>query len=304
MGYAMVLIDEFQDASPARARLARALVDQPHRYLMTVGDDWQAINRFAGADISVMTDFNQWFGEGPTLRLQTTFRCTQTTADTAAAFVQKNPRQLTKIVRALGDQPGDSVELIRLQSEDEIPKAIESWLRDLSSRVPSATVDVLGRYGFEKKLVPQRRFPNLTVTFRTAHSAKGLEADYVLVPRMVSGMYGFPSEVVDDPVLGIVMSEADRFPHGEERRLFYVALTRAKKRATLITVRGRESSFVAELLKDGRLADSSLSTAAPVVVCPTCGRGSLVPRSGPYGQFYGCSTFPACRHTQQAVTPT
>lgn len=301
MGYAMVLVDEFQDASPARARLARALVDQPHRYLMTVGDDWQAINRFAGADISVMTDFNQWFGEGPTLRLQTTFRCTQTTADTAAAFVQKNPRQLRKTVRALGDQPGDSVELIRLQSEDEIPKAIESWLRDLSPRVPSATVDVLGRYGFEKKLVPQRGFPNLTVTFRTAHSAKGLEADYVLVPRMVSGMYGFPSEVVDDPVLGIVMSEADRFPHGEERRLFYVALTRAKKRATLITVRGRESSFVTELLKDGRLAGSPLSTAAPVIVCPTCGRGSLVPRSGPYGQFYGCSTFPACRRTQQSV---
>lgn len=108
MGYEMVLVDEFQDASPARARLARALVDQPHRYLMTVGDDWQAINRFAGADISVMTDFNSWFGEGPTLRLQTTFRCTQTIADTAAAFVQKNPRQLAKTVPSHPAGPGRS----------------------------------------------------------------------------------------------------------------------------------------------------------------------------------------------------
>ena len=183
MGYAMVLVDEFQDASPARARLARALVDKPHRYLMTVGDDWQAINRFAGADISVMTDFNRWFGEGPTLRLQTTFRCTQTTADTAADVRPEEP-PTTEEGRSMrsGDDPGVPVELIRLQSEDEIQEAIGSWLRDLSSRVSAATVDVLGRYGFEKKLVPRRTTANLTVTFRTAHSSKGLEADYVLCP--------------------------------------------------------------------------------------------------------------------------
>lgn len=303
MGYTLVLVDEFQDASPARARLARALVDKPHRHLMTVGDDWQAINRFAGADISVMTDFNRWFGDGPTLRLQTTFRCTQTTADTAAAFVQKNPRQLRKSVVAAGDEPGVPVELIRLQSEDEIEGAIEAWLRHLSASAPGASVDVLGRYGFEKKVMPRKTPSNLTVTFRTAHSSKGLEVDYVLVPRMVSGMYGFPSEVVDDPVLSIVMSESDRFPHGEERRLFYVALTRARKRATLVTVQSRESAFVTELLKDGRLVESDLSTAQPVVVCPSCGHGSLVPRSGPYGHFFGCSRFPACRHTQEAEVP-
>ena len=298
MGYDMVLVDEFQDVSPARARLARALVRKPHRYLMTVGDDWQAINRFAGADISVMTDFNRWFGEGPTLRLQTTFRCTQTIADTAAGFVQKNPRQISKTVRAFQRDPGAPVSLVRLQSEDEIPGAIEAWLTELSGRVASASVDVLGRYGFERKLLPSAAYPNLKLSFRTAHSSKGLEADYVLIPRMVSGTYGFPSEIVDDPVLRLVMSDADRFPLGEERRLFYVALTRARKAVTLMTVRGRESTFVAELVKDKVLQESPLSTAEAVVVCPTCGQGSLVPRTGRYGEFYGCTRFPACRHTQ------
>lgn len=302
IAFKMVLVDEFQDASPARARLARALVGKKHRYLMTVGDDWQAINRFAGADISVMTDFNTWFGQGPTLRLQTTFRSTQTIADTAAEFVQKNPRQLKKVVRAFQQDPGARVGLIRLQSENEIPEAIEAWLRDLSSRGSAATVDVLGRYGFERDLLPRTRYPNLTVTFRTAHSSKGLEADYVVIPRMVSGMYGFPSEVVDDPVLSLVMSDADRFPHGEERRLFYVALTRAKKEIILITVRGRESAFVTELRQNDLLRESSLSTAAPVIVCPTCKQGALVARKGPYGDFYGCSRFPGCRHTQQSVS--
>ncbi|MDH2414336.1 UvrD-helicase domain-containing protein [Nocardioides sp. CER19] len=299
MGYEMVLVDEFQDASPARARLARALVDRPHRYLMTVGDDWQAINRFAGADISVMTDFNSWFGEGPTLRLQTTFRCTQTIADTAAAFVQKNPRQIAKTVRSFRSDAGVPVSLIRLESEDQITDAIGAWLADLSAKVSSATVDILGRYGFERKLLPRAPYPNLTVTFRTAHSSKGLEADYVLIPRMVSGTYGFPSEIVDDPVLRLVMSDADRFPHGEERRLLYVALTRARKAVTLMTVSGRESSFVAELAKAGALAESPLSTAVPVVACPACGQGALVARTGPYSEFLGCTRFPACRHTQR-----
>lgn len=189
--------------------------------------------------------------------------------------------------------------LVRLESEDQITDAIRSWLADLSRTVSSATVDVLGRYGFEGKLLPRATYPNLTVTFRTAHSSKGLEADYVLIPRMVSGTYGFPSEIVDDPVLGLVMSDADRFPHGEERRLFYVALTRARKAVTLMTVSGRESSFVAELATVGALAGSALSTAAPVIVCPACEQGALVPRQGPFGDFLGCTRFPACRHTQR-----
>ncbi len=300
MGYDMVLVDEFQDASPARARLARALVDKPHRYLMTVGDDWQAINRFAGADISVMTDFNRWFGEGPTLKLQTTFRCTQTIADTAAAFVQKNPRQLAKTVRAFQPDAGALVSLVRLGSEEEIPGTIEAWLSALSERVTSPVrVDVLGRYGFESRLLPSATYPNLTVTFRTAHSSKGLEADYVVIPRMVSGTYGFPSEVTDDPVLGLVMSDADRYPHGEERRLFYVALTRAKREVVLMTVEGKESAFVSELIKDGVVVTSDLSSAPPALVCPACGEGTLALRNGPYGEFLGCARFPRCRHTQK-----
>ena len=216
-------------------------------YLLTVGDDWQAINRFAGADISVMTDFNRWFGDGPTLRLQTTFRCTQTTADTAADFVQKNPRQLRKSVVARSARTaGVPVELIRLQSEDEIERSDRVLAsRPVRARTVARASTSSDATASRRRSCPARPRPNLTVTFRTAHSAKGLEADYVLVPRMVSGMYGFPSEVVDDPVLGIVMSESDRFPHGEERRLFYVALTRARgsaQRSSLSEVESRRLS--------------------------------------------------------------
>ena len=301
-GYSAVLVDEFQDASPARARLVRALVDAPHRYLLTVGDDWQAINRFAGADISVMTDFEQWFGESRTVMLTTTFRCSRTIAETAAAFVQQNPRQIRKPVRTVTPDGRAPLSLVRVRHEDELPDAVERWLRNLSRRVAGATgtvtVDVLGRYAFERSLVPRQVPDNLEVTFRTVHGSKGLEADHVLVPRMVTGRFGFPSTIADDPVLDLVMSEADQFPHGEERRLFYVALTRARKSVTLMTVQGQESPFVTELVAAGHLADSPLSSAAQVAPCPTCARGTLVRRTGPYGPFLGCSAFPRCRHTQ------
>jgi DNA helicase IV len=95
-GYDLIMVDEFQDASRARARLVRALVKAPGRFLLAVGDDWQSINRFAGADLSVMTDFGAMFGRGQQLALTTTFRCPQTICDVARTFVGKNPGQFDK----------------------------------------------------------------------------------------------------------------------------------------------------------------------------------------------------------------
>ncbi|KQY51559.1 UvrD-helicase domain-containing protein [Nocardioides sp. Root140] len=311
MGYDLVLVDEFQDASQARARLARALVDKPHRYLLAVGDDWQSINRFAGADLSVMTSFNKWFGDGPTLKLQTTFRSPQSICDTASNFVAKNPRQLTKKVSSSHSDYGPKMSLVRLGKPEEVEAALTNVLSNLAQQVrcgevrpgPSGKVqvDVLGRYRFDRDLMPRMLPDELKVTFRTVHSSKGLEADYVVLPNVSSGTYGFPSEVVDDPVLSLAMTEADPYPHSEERRLFYVALTRARRHVTLIGVRGRESAFITELLKDKLLELSPLSTVELSEPCPKCGRGVLVTRKrkSDGGAFMGCSAFPKCTYTRK-----
>jgi DNA helicase-4 len=310
MGYDLVLVDEFQDASQARARLTKALVDKPGRYLLAVGDDWQSINRFAGADLSLMTNFSAWFGEGPTLLLQTTFRSPQSICDTASQFVAKNPRQLTKAVRSLQTDYGPPMSLVRVPGASEVPAALSSVLDDLAARVRSGEiapgpsglveVDVLGRYRFDRDMLPRTVPPELKVRFRTVHSSKGLEADYILLPNVLSGTFGFPSEVVDDPVLSLAMAEADPFPHAEERRLFYVALTRARRHVTLVGVQGRESAFVAELLRDKRLELSPLSTVELSVPCPTCGRGVLVlrRRRSDGAEFIACSAFPGCTFTR------
>lgn len=313
MGYGLVLVDEFQDASQARARLAKALVDKPHRYLLAVGDDWQSINRFAGADLSVMTAFNKWFGDGPTLKLQTTFRSPQSICDTTSNFVGKNPRQLTKKVTSSHTGYGSKLSLVRLDSAKEVQGVLGQVLSDLARQVrdgevepgPSGKVqvDVLGRYRFDGDLMPRKVPSELKVTFRTVHSSKGLEADYIVLPNVSSGTYGFPSEVVDDPVLSLAMAEADPYPHSEERRLFYVALTRARRHVTLIGVKGRESAFITELLKDKRLELSPLSTVELSEPCPKCGRGVLVTRQrkSDGGEFLGCSAFPKCTFTRKLV---
>jgi DNA helicase-4 len=301
--YDLVLVDEFQDTSRARARLVRALVRGAGKYLLAVGDDWQSINRFAGADISVMTDFETIFGPATTERLQTTFRCSQPIADVSSRFVSVNPAQLRKEVRAVSAGTGQAVEIVRVPDRESLPNAIRNHVASLARREPAGTtVDVLGRFNHERDLAPASSYENLTVTFRTVHRAKGLEADYVIVPNVTTGRYGFPSQIEDDPVLTLAMTGTDDFPFAEERRLFYVALTRAKRGVTVFTVAGLESPFVVELLDDPDVTVTNIGTDGeettaehlPVLVCAKCGQGTLVLRAGRYGEFYGCSRFPKC----------
>ena len=300
--YDLVIVDEFQDASRARARVVRGLVNRPDRFLLAVGDDWQSINRFAGADISVMTNFETWFGRGRQLALTTTFRCSQTICDVARNFVTKNPAQFDKPMRSARQEPGPPVTVI--QAEDAA-SALARYLSELSAMVadgavpkgPSGTVnvDVLGRYGFERDVLHGRPPPNLRVTFRTAHSSKGLEADYIVLPGMSTGTYGFPSNIADDPVLDLAMPTAEPFEHAEERRLFYVALTRARRQVVLIAPARQMSPFVVELLGDPNVKVAG-NREQPVEICPQCRKGTIVRRVSRFGPFLACSAFPACSY--------
>ena len=302
--YDLILVDELQDASQARARLIKGLLDKPGRYLLAVGDDWQSINRFAGADISVMTEFSKWFGEGPRLKLTKTFRCTQKICDVSSEFISKNPLQIPKEVRSSHSEPGLPIQIIHCENSAE---ALDTFLKRLSEDVASGkvmpaggervTVDVLGRYKFDKKVMPQELPNNLVVAFRTVHSSKGLEADYIVIPNAAAGIYGFPSAIADDPVMDLVMASKDTYEHAEERRLFYVALTRARRQVAILAQPGAVSPFVIELSKslDMQSVDVEGNPTKELQTCLACGKGTLVQRTGRYGDFLGCSQFPKCK---------
>lgn len=305
----LIMVDEFQDSSQARARFVRGLVRAPDRYLLAVGDDWQSINRFAGADVSVMTQFQKWFGRGHQLSLTTTFRCSQEICDVARRFVSKNPAQFSKPMNSATSLSGRPVSVIFAEDEglattDLLQRISDDVRADAlqSQRSRVVNVDVLGRYRFLRELVPRRKFEGLNVTFRTVHGSKGLEADYVIIPGMSTGAFGFPSNVTDDPVLDLAMPTPDTYPHAEERRLFYVALTRARHGVFIVASPTQPSPFVAELLLDQTVVTES-PDGVKVLVCPSCTRGTLVQRHGPYDPFLGCSRFPACDYTSKVLCP-
>ncbi|RDZ27459.1 UvrD-helicase domain-containing protein [Lysobacter silvisoli] len=308
--YDLVMADEFQDASRARARLCRALVQDTGRFFFAVGDDWQSINRFAGADVSVMTGFREWFGHGQVLKLEQTFRCPQALCDVSSAFISKNPSQIAKRVHSTTPGQGPVVQAFQVDSKERLADAIDRFVVNLAEQVRDGTIPpgrngkvsvyVLGRYNADRHYVPANpgRFNRwVDVSFLTIHRSKGSEADYVILPEMLSALRGrsFPNTRTDDPVLALAMPEGDTFPLGEERRLFYVALTRARRTVAMFTAKGQCSTFLRELEEDGAvvLTDTE-GKAVQEETCPACKQGVLVLRTGPYGEFRSCSNFPLC----------
>jgi DNA helicase-4 len=134
------------------------------------------------------------------------------------------------------------------------------------------------------------------------HGSKGLEADFVIIPGMSTGTFGFPSNVADDPILELAMPTPDTYPHAEERRLFYVALTRARRGVFILASLAQPSAFVVELLLDPKVIVESPGGNS-IIVCPSCKQGTLVERHGPYDPFLGCTMFPVCRHKDKVVCP-
>jgi len=306
--YELVMADEFQDASRARARLCRALVQKPGKHLFAVGDDWQSINRFAGADISVMTGFQELFGDGQVLKLEHTFRCPQELCDVSSRFISKNPTQIQKRVKSVTPTVGPALQAFQVDDWNKLTDAIRRFVEQLADGVRDGSIPpgrngkisvyVLGRYRKNRQYLPvnTRAFGDcVDIEFLTIHRSKGSEADYVILPQMLNR--AFPNTREDSPVLALAMPAGDDYLYAEERRLFYVALTRARRGVVMFTVQGKKSSFLQELEKDG--AVSTTNTDGEVIheeECPACMQGVIVLKTGRYGKFHSCSNYPDCQY--------
>jgi len=294
-----VLVDEFQDISYSRYLFLKALLDQNKSRLFAVGDDWQSIYRFTGSDISLMVDFEEKFGFSERCLLQESFRLNDKLCQFSTRFILQNPLQIKKNIKSIIPKNEPSVTVIRGKTEGKIREILE----DISKRsYKKESVFIIGRYNrlkeYLKDLPP--KIPYLSVEYTTAHSSKGCEADYVVLIGMVGGTKGFPCQIVDDPILDIVLAKGDPFPNAEERRLFYVALTRAKKHVYIIDDPDfvNSSSFVSEILK-GDYEISSMGQPPKTISCPVCETGEIILKDGKYGRYYQCSNFPYCDYTPE-----
>ncbi len=306
--FGYILVDEFQDISPARARLLKALLDSsPGARLFAVGDDWQAIYRFGGSDIAVMREFGDHFGAFERIDLATTFRCADRIAAVATDFVLRNPAQIRKAVRATREaaRPAVHVGLPGEQGLSLLKEALDRISEDARRHDGTSEVLLLGRY---RHLRPsnmqalERQYPGLRFSWMTVHRSKGLEADYAVILGLCSGRYGFPVEVADDPLLDLVLAAPEAHPNAEERRLLYVAITRARRQVFLLADGGPPSEFVTELIGGGY--DVAVFGRPPEqdVSCPRCTGGRMERRENARNGsvFYGCSNFPLCEHTVRA----
>jgi DNA helicase-4 len=260
------LIDEFQDISDGRAQLLLALKAQHQdARIFAVGDDWQSIYRFAGSNIHLMREFGRTFGGvfagsnglHGTVDLGRTFRSVDKIALLSRSFVLKNPSQIDKrlVPAATSDTPAVKVIYYARNDEEGSLRAALDELLQTESTSDTLSVLLLGRYQFVRPVrLPELQscYPELSIRFMTVHRSKGLEADHVVILRAASGRMGFPSEIADDSLLDMVLPEPEHFEHAEERRLFYVALTRARKTVTVLADRERPSIFVKELLSEDR----------------------------------------------------
>lgn len=313
LNYKYIIIDEYQDISRQRFNLAKALSEISDAKIIAVGDDWQSIFAYAGSDISLFTQFSEIMGYGEELKITRTYRNAQEVIDVAGNFIQKNDAQIKKhlespkrinmpfVIEAFSEEADNKDSEPKYSKLQQLATAVDKVIGQIveanvaEGKPASSSILLIGRYGFDAYnlartgrytydektgVVKSMAFPEANITFLTAHRSKGLGFDNVIIINATNGTYGFPSMIEDDPVMQLVIHSDKAIEYAEERRLFYVAMTRTKNRVYIVVPQDRPSRFIAELVHDypsitvqGELKLNK--TAEPVIAvmkrCPVCG---------------------------------
>lgn len=293
--YKCILVDEYQDISAARARLIKAIYSQVNDTVLTVvGDDWQSIYRFAGSEISLFQNFEDYFGYSKKVKLDYTFRYNDKISEVSQKFIEKNPHQIKKEIKTLTHKDIPMVHV--WWGDDKDLEKIKEILSSMQNKVEksNSSAFILGRnkYSFpERAYTLEKLYPTIHIQRLTAHRSKGLEADIVIIPGVSSGRLGFPSSIEGDPLLDLALAEQEDFEYAEERRLFYVAITRAKEEVHILASDNNISPFAKELEERGYEVKHHYKDNIKPVECPKCGIGVLTLRTSNGRKFWGCSNF-------------
>lgn len=264
--YDYIIVDEFQDISVDRYNFLKVLREgNPPAKLYCVGDDWQSIYRFSGSDMALFNQFSDYFGQTEINKIETTYRFGEPLVSLSSQFIQRNEAQIKKNIHPFNPQVKTELQFCDYERRDYC-----NVIGQLVASIPlDKSVFLLGRYSFDDyylsfmyKFVKEgNRFfyiiGDRKIEFLTVHKSKGLEADYVIILQCNKDTYGFPSLVSDDPVLNYVLTRSDQYPYGEERRLFYVAITRAKVKTYILYDRRFPSVFVDEFLHPEKVTEES-----------------------------------------------
>ena len=272
-----LLVDEYQDVNSPQVDLLRELVGS-HGSLTVVGDDWQSIYGFRGSDVSHIRQFERDFPTPEVATLRLNYRSGRSIVEFAGLSIRRCRHYTDKELFALnaGVQP------VKLFRANQLYEDGVSWLISTAQELIQK-----GGYAPEDLLVLYRRASSfrllgaalkvngLRLRHLTIHAAKGLESPVVFIWAVTGGRSGFPGIWDDSRVTRLLLPRDYQSRLDEEKRVFYVALTRARERLFIVTERRNPSEFL-DRLPAGLLDDTpqALSYARPeseISSCAACG---------------------------------
>ena len=327
--YKYVIVDEYQDTSFTRYSLLKEIQNVTGAKVVVVGDDWQSIYGFTGCNVNLFSHFDEYFEHPKMVKINVTRRNSQRLIDVVGEFVSLNHNQIPKKLLSEKIENEKPIKIFEYNSRAEEVLALINILNKISEEKSDAEVLILGRNNRDvyeiscKQIFETTPFkdytridyslkPNLDITFRTVHKSKGLQADYVVVLNLNNQINGFPNKIVNDVILDFVTDKEDEgIKYPEERRLFYVALTRTQNDVYLFSKSARPSYFVNEIkskkgvellnftfsnddiIRINHLLEKKYDVIATNNKCPKCdvGQINLILNNEKGTSYFKCSNF-------------
>jgi len=250
-----IIIDEFQDTSLVRFNLIKSILDKTSASLMAVGDDFQSIYRFTGCDLDIFLNFKHYFPDAKILKIENTYRNSQELIEVAGNFVMENKEQIKKNLKSAKkiDKP------IKIIYYSNPYTAFENTVNYIYNHIHNKIM-IVGRNNKDIYSYLSKRFKineskitylknkDIQLRYLTAHRSKGLEETDTIIINMSNNLLGFPNQIKDERILRFVSNKKSKTPFDEERRLFYVALTRSKNNVYILVPKNNPSVFINELI--------------------------------------------------------
>ncbi|MDO5328415.1 MAG: 3'-5' exonuclease, partial [Clostridia bacterium] len=300
------------DISLDRYRFLQSLRrEEPITKLFCVGDDWQSIYRFAGSDMALFKSFEKFFGYTKKCLMETTYRFGEPAIKDSSKFILANPEQAIKNVHSFRDDAETKLDFVSTRGREGVVETVKQLADQIAA---DKDILLLGRYGFDVNVFKNTdltihevkdgvyvTYGHRRMNFMTVHQSKGLECDYIILLNCNGGTIGFPSQISDSPVLKYVLSEPDVYAFSEERRVFYVGITRAKKHTWVLYDINNPSPFIREFIHVTGTDEQKTKDIPESERCPKChcGRVHIVKKGvavngNPYSvltcsnEKYGC----------------
>ena len=242
--YKYIIIDEYQDTSKTKYELIKEIKNRTNAKLFVVGDDFQSIYRFTGCNLNIFLNFNKYFKYTKILKINNTYRNSQELINVAGSFIMKNKYQINKRLKS----KKTITKPIVIVYYTDIKKAFYKLINSISTPIL-----VLGRNNKDIYKISNNneiKYKDKQIKYLTVHKSKGLEEENVIIINLEDNILGFPSKIENNKILNYVLNEKDFYPYEEERRLFYVALTRTKNYVYLLVDKNNCSIFVKEIIKN------------------------------------------------------